>query len=96
MDTYGNSFGGAVYCKSGGISSIYSPGAFFTNCTFTDNYAAYGGAVYVEIGVLSLTDCKFINNSAKGYGGAVAAEDGTTLMIYDSCFDGDESFYIYS
>ena len=91
VDTYGNSFGGAVYCKSGGISSIYSPGAFFTNCTFTDNYAAYGGAVYVEIGVLSLTDCKFINNSAKGYGGAVAAEDGTTLMIYDSCFDGDES-----
>ncbi|WP_407420899.1 C1 family peptidase [Methanobrevibacter sp.] len=91
VDEYGNSFGGAVYCKSGGISSIYSPGAFFTNCTFIDNNAAYGGAVYGEIGILSFSDCKFFNNSAKGYGGAVAAEDGSTLMVYDSIFDKDKS-----
>ena len=91
VDTYGNSFGGAIYCKSGGISSIYSPGSFLTNCTFIDNFAQYGGAVYVEIGVLSISNSRFINNSASAYGGAVSCEDGTTLMVYDSSFDGDIS-----
>ena len=91
VDDYGNSFGGAIYCKSGGISSIYSPGAFLTNCTFLDNYAEYGGAVYVEIGVLSINECNFINNSAKAYGGSISCEDGSTLIVSDSYFDNDES-----
>ncbi|MBR6023647.1 MAG: peptidase C1 [Methanobrevibacter sp.] len=91
VDEYDNSFGGAIYCKSGGISSIYSPGAFLTNCTFLDNYAEYGGAVYVEIGVLSVDGCNFINNSAKAYGGSISCEDGSTLKISDSFFDSDKS-----
>ncbi|MBR0272320.1 MAG: Ig-like domain repeat protein [Methanobrevibacter sp.] len=91
VDTYGNSFGGAIYCKSGGISSIYSPGSFLTNCTFINNNAQYGGAVYVEIGVLSISNSRFINNTASAFGGAVSCEDGTTLMVYDSYFDRDIS-----
>ena len=91
VDTYGNSFGGALYCKCGGFTTVYTPGAFLSNCTFINNYAQYGGAVYLELGVLSISDSNFINNSASAYGGAVACEDGTTLTVFDSYFENDES-----
>ena len=91
VDEYGNSFGGAIYCKSGGYTTVYSPGAFITNCTFINNYAAYGGAAYIELGILSVTNSRFINNSAYGYGGAIAGEDGATITVTDSYFEDDES-----
>lgn len=91
LDDYGNSFGGAIYCKSGGFTTLYSPGAFIMNCTFINNYAAYGGATYIESGILSITNSKFINNSAYGYGGAIAGEEGSTITVTDSFFEGDKS-----
>ncbi len=63
--TFSNSKGGAV------LGSGY-----FTNCTFANNSADNGGAVYSKEGRIStFTNCTFTNNSAS-YGGAVLG-DGT-------------------
>jgi len=90
--------GGAVYL-SFAKSSIY-------NCTFNSNaaslsedYTAYGGAIYCDIGTMELTNSSFINNSAY-LGNAVYACDSkynitnctfanNTNAIYTD-FDGDE------
>ena len=90
--------GGAVYL-SFTESSIY-------NCTFTSNeaslcedYTAYGGAIYCDIGTMRLANSSFINNSAH-LGNAVYACDSkyditnctfanNTNAIYTD-FDSDE------
>ena len=90
--------GGAVYL-SFAKSSIY-------NCTFNSNaaslsedYTAYGGAIYCDIGTMELANSSFINNSAY-LGNAVYACDSkynitnctfanNTNAIYTD-FDGDE------
>ena len=90
--------GGAVYL-SFTESSIY-------NCTFNSNaaslsedYTAYGGAIYCDIGTMELANSSFINNSAY-LGNAVYACDSkynitnctfanNTNAIYTD-FDGDE------
>lgn len=65
---YGNSLGGAIYCVG------TSHNAYLTNCTFINNYAGCGGAIYLNGGILEITDCSFINNTALNYGGAIACE----------------------
>ncbi|MEE1335343.1 hypothetical protein, partial [Methanobrevibacter sp.] len=42
--------------------------------TFVNNNAGCGGAIYLNGGILELTDCVFINNTAMNYGGAIAGE----------------------
>ena len=65
-DKYGNSYGGAVYCPSGQYC------ACIDNCTFVNNTAKYGGAIYMNGGVLNITNSVFKNNTAYGFGGAIA------------------------
>lgn len=66
---YGDSYGGAIYC----VDSSHN--AYLTNCTFINNYAGYGGAIYLNGGILEITDCVFINNTAYEYGGAIACDN---------------------
>ena len=40
------------------------------NCTFLDNNAIYGGALYFYDGAAIIENCSFINNEAN-YGGAI-------------------------
>jgi len=86
---YGNSLGGAVYCVN------ENNNAYLTNCTFINNYAGCGGAIYVTGGILEITDCVFINNTAFNYGGAIAAEPkyskGPRLTVNRSKFINDTS-----
>ena len=64
--SYSDSYGGAIYC----VDRFHN--AYLTNCTFTNNYARYGGAIYLNGGILEINDCTFINNTAYDYGGAIA------------------------
>ncbi|MBR4396347.1 MAG: peptidase C1, partial [Methanobrevibacter sp.] len=58
-------YGGAIF-SNGNSFSVY-----LNNCTFYNNTARYGGAIYSYSSKnLKITNCKFINNSA-GIGGAI-------------------------
>ena len=60
-----NSYGGAIY----GLDK--NQVLNLNNCSFYNNYALYGGAVYCVAADLHVTGCHFINNSARYYGGAI-------------------------
>ena len=74
-DSYGNNYGGAIYNPS-------SSGAItISNSTFIENYAVYGGAIYMSGGSLNIMDSTFINNVALNYGGAIALEKSAKVTI---------------
>ncbi len=85
----GLSYGGAIYTVS------HQHSAHVTNCTFINNSAYYGGAIFNEGALLEVENCKFINNTAMGYGGAIASVNTGTvksrLRITNSLFSGDKS-----
>jgi len=84
-DSRNHSFGGAI--KSyGSLSELY-----LYDCHFVNNTARYGGAVYIyNNGYASVIGSKFINNVAVRYGGAITLNN-SSLYLYGSLFDGDES-----
>ncbi|WP_067041607.1 Ig-like domain repeat protein [Methanobrevibacter sp. YE315] len=82
IDGYSNILGGAITCPN----SDYTPTVNINNCTFIDNYAEYGGAIYMLGGSLDITDSLFINNYAYNFGGAIACEYGTNIKISKSKF----------
>lgn len=88
IDKYGNSRGGAIY-------SPYNPSKTYTvtlkNTTFKNNYDEYGGAIYMDGGVLKITNSKFIDNMAYNYGGSIACEYETLLEINRSDFINSKS-----
>lgn len=61
--------GGAIY------STENSAKSYFNNCTFINNHAKFGGAIYVAGGELEVSACNFINNTAYFIGGAIACEE---------------------
>ncbi|MBQ7928727.1 MAG: hypothetical protein IJ287_08325 [Methanobrevibacter sp.] len=98
---YDNSYGGAIKqsISSSGLDwgSIFggstTTGMKITDCVFKNNYAAYGGAIYVEGGTCEIKNTKFESNNAKNHGGAISAMNDVKLTV-DICeFDGDFSQY---
>ena len=87
-DDYDNNFGGAIYTPYDSYS-VYE--LYLTNCTFINNTAEYGGAVYMDSGIISIQGSYFINNTARNYGGAVALEYNEQTTISDCHFIGDSS-----
>ena len=94
-DSYGNNFGGAIYTPYDTYAAYYGYGTnhelSLTNCTFRNNYAEYGGAIFMDTGYLSVYDTLFINNSAYNYGGAIALEYNIKSTISGSSFINDSS-----
>ena len=77
-------YGGAIYSKG----SSYS--VYLNNCSFYNNFARYGGAIYSSSSTIKITNSKFFNNSA-GIGGAIYAY-GNNLEITNCEFmDNDAS-----
>ena len=72
-----NSNGGAIY-------SQYSGSMTLTNCSFYNNSASYGGAIYMSQGSLYIYNSTFEDNSAV-YGGAIFVNENL-LEIYNSTF----------
>ena len=83
------SYGGAVYAAS------HQHDTYLTNCRFINNSAYCGGAVFINGGLLQAIGCSFMNNTALGYGGAIACENQygskPRFRIINSIFDGDKS-----
>ena len=83
--------GGAAYINGGTVS-------FGEGCEFTSNVAttevdkadAFGGAVCVKKGNVTIDGATFTGNSAQNYGGAVHAS-GVEISIKNSSFTGNNS-----
>lgn len=87
QDEYGNSFGGAIYTPFDSKTHTIT----INNCIFKDCYAEYGGAIYMDGGILNIINSTFINNKAYHYGGAIACEYNTKLNINKTKFINDKS-----
>ncbi|MEM8853732.1 MAG: hypothetical protein AAGD34_08530 [Pseudomonadota bacterium] len=70
--------GGAIWLLGGEIEADH--------VRFTENYAQFGGAIFVDDARLSLTTTQFHSNTALGLGGAVFTDSGVTSWIEDSIF----------
>ena len=68
--------GGAVRIDAGNTVDMIS-------CSFSQNLAQNGGAVYVA-GILNATDCEFADNTASVSGGAIMAM-GSSVVKMDNC-----------
>ena len=87
-DSYNNAYGGAIY----NAVSSYTPINKLYNCTFMNNSAMYGGAIYLpSSGKLTISNSKFINNSAHWFGGAIAAQSATSISITSTTFEDCQS-----
>ncbi|WP_407376206.1 C1 family peptidase [Methanobrevibacter sp.] len=86
-DSYGNNFGGAIYTPQDFPNAVVQ----LKNCTFLENYAVYGGAIYMGSGALDISDSVFINNLAYNFGGAIACENTGNVSISKSRFYNSES-----
>ena len=89
-DNYGNNYGGAV-----SMSSTLSSSAkiIAQNTIFRNNHAEYGGAIYASSGTVNLNNCKFIDNEATQFGGAIAILKGASATINNCEFKNDRSKY---
>ena len=103
---YGNSYGGAIKISKGSSGSFWddfwsqwggtsytSSIAKFDNCVFKNNYAAYGGAFYIDGASVSITNSSFESNHAPNGGGTIAAVNKANLTLVNCNFDNDYSSY---
>lgn len=64
------------------------------NCTFINNYAYYGGAIYNTGNINStVTNCTFINNSAFYSGGAIQNQECNNSTVCSSSFINNSAGY---
>ena len=59
------------------------------NCTFLNDYATYGGAIYMEKlrgNPVTIKSSRFINCTSYSYGGAIASYNSTSTIINDNEF----------
>ncbi len=82
--------GGAIEVEDGAQLTL-------NRCIFEENHAnsdgvsyGLGGAIAVDEGSLIATDCRFINNKADRYGGAICIEDGGSVELINCYFEGNK------
>ncbi|MBQ6099376.1 MAG: hypothetical protein IJL02_05880 [Methanobrevibacter sp.] len=81
---FGDHIGGAIYSTAGSALTV-------RNCTFKDNSAFWGGAIFMEYADLDVCDSIFIANSAYSYGGAIACDFSGSVKISRSKFYNSSS-----
>ena len=77
------SVGGALDCRTGSASLEY--------CTFEDNYAGWGGAIYAYDSDISIRKCQFRQNRARDYGAAIRTEYCASLAAQWCVFQGNDA-----
>jgi predicted outer membrane repeat protein len=83
-DSSSSSYGAAINSKSN---------VFLDNCTFQNNSAKCGGAIYSKDGSLNIINSRFLENSATLFGGAILSISSNTT-ISDSRFRSNKAdFY---
>lgn len=78
--------GGAVYMAQGSL-------ARFESCTFVENAAEKGGAIYTVQSHPEFKGCKFKRNEGRYSGGAIYNSDGTTTKLQDCNFERNRASY---
>ncbi len=74
----------------GGAVRSYSDSCIFNGCTFTDNHAMVGGAVYVSDHYSAVfNDCIFTDNSTVAQGGAICASTDSHCEINGGIITGN-------
>ena len=68
--------GGAICCIG------FNNTAILNNCSFYNNYALYGGAIFSNGANMSIINCNFINNTGKYYGGSIYQLYGNLSLTY--------------
>ena len=85
--------------NDGGIISIYGgiEDVSMNNCTFRDNSAFYGGAVYINRyqGSITIANTYFISNTALE-GGAIYCMDSSSVMLDEQGYSIHNSAIAYS
>lgn len=90
VDEYKNSYGGSIYTayrENDDEKHLIS----LTDCSFINNFAEYGGAIYIDKGFLEINRCFFMNNHAYNYGGAISISNADKVTIRKSQFINDFS-----
>ena len=83
----GNTYGGAISLTDASSKLTVD------NSIFRNNKAEYGGAIYLKYGTATITNSKFVGNSATQFGGTIAAENGANVIVKNSEFDGASSHF---
>lgn len=60
--------------------------------TFRDGSSEYGGALRVENGTTTITNCTFDSNTVFDYGGAIYVDPGATVLISGSTFTDNTAY----
>lgn len=99
---YNDIFGGAIYSPGSLYYSAYGMPSYLIldNCTFMNNSAVYGGAIYHKNGVTTIKNSRFYDSYSSLYGG-VLATDGGKITIENCIFEnyhakGDAGGAIYA
>lgn len=74
----------------GGAVACYRSSLTLRRCIFRENWAQYGGAVYVQEGDAKLLDCSFTGNTGNTVGGGLQLLLGTAI-VEDCVFTGNLS-----
>ena len=86
----GNTF---EYCNTsshyGGAISFIGVLGEVTDCTFNNNQALLGGAVFLSSSNVTIEKSTFSTNYATDNGGAIDIELSSTLFLYDNKFDSN-------
>ena len=88
VNSASNSFGGAIYSPN---YETTTPHVYINQCKFINNTAEYGGAIYMFGGVLNIKNSIFLDNSAYNYGGAIACEYNSKVIIDKTKFINSKS-----
>ncbi|MFH1419050.1 MAG: Ig-like domain-containing protein [Planctomycetota bacterium] len=79
-----SAWGGGMYC--------YSSSPDLIGCTFFENHAQFGGAMYnYWLSSPSLTGCRFEFNTADSYGGAMRNDFQSSPTITDCTFENNQA-----
>lgn len=77
-------YGGAIGLRNNGV------GAEITNCTFVNNFAPDGGAIYA-LASATISGSTFRNNRATNNGGAIVTTGSNSLNIANSKFESNRA-----
>ncbi|MHC4477480.1 MAG: right-handed parallel beta-helix repeat-containing protein, partial [Planctomycetota bacterium] len=83
--------GGAIACSNSEV--------LIEGCTFIENYqyaiVGFGGGIYLETAIATISSCLFVGNSADLGGGAIGAIDASQAEIVNCTFVGNKCRHGY-
>lgn len=82
VDSAFNSMGGVIF----GYTYLYDtyPRIYIDNCTFINNTAEYGGAIFADDSIVVIRDSRFFDNHAYNYGGTLVFSGDTLVIVNDT------------